>query len=330
MKNTLKIALFISTILLFACDDTTAPTGNDQSAETSHDTSTQRQPGITEEEGKIQKQDLKDCPVSGKAREINVFRMDDIAQMIAISADESTYDAALGDSDRILEVFNTTDCSSLLKTTLPINRSADFPYYLAPRCYESTNKIVGIQGFTNFYYYDAENQKLSKSLEPSYVTEREAVDAQSGMIKGLMVWEHYIMGQAVDFGPFAFDISDKANPKPVMAVAEFNIPNTEEFRYMFLLEAGNERYQAIYPVTDADAGGNMFEVQKLFPQPLKVETTVPKNARDNRYIILRDYSDPGKEKRVAIDMLKHINVPLPDDIASKKNAEILDWLKARQ
>jgi hypothetical protein len=333
MKNITKISLLFLLTLFFACDDvsnTTGSNGSNNGMETPNDSTTANPNTYSDDGTKIDTPDLKDCPISGKAHDKNIFRMDDMKQMIAISADKSTYDADLGDSHRILEVFNTTDCSNLLKVTLPVNRSADFPYYLAPNCYEKSNKIVGIQGYTNLYYYDVENQRLSKPLEPSFLTEKEMVDAQSGMIRGLMVWGHYLLGHSIDNGPFAFDISDKANPKVALPIAEYLIPNTTEYRYLFVLDAGNGRFQAFIPVTDIDAGGNLFEVQNLFPQALKVETTVPKSARNNRYIVLKDFTDPSQEKRVAIDMYTQRNVPLPGDIATKKIAEILAWLKAQQ
>jgi len=333
MKNILSITVFFLLSLFFACEDTSNSNGSsdaNNNVAVPEDSTRQKPDDFNADGNKIKTSDLKDCPISGKAHDKNIFRMDDMAQMIAISADESTLDADLGDSHRVLEVFNTKDCSSILKITLPINRSADFPYYLAPNCYEKINKIVGIQGYTNFYYYDAESQKISKPFEPEYQTEKEMVDAQSGMIRGLMVWGHYLLGHAIDMGPFAFDISDKTKPRPVFPVAEYKIPNTTEFRYLFMLDAGNERFQAIIPVTDIDAGGNLFEAQKLFPQALKVETTVAKNVRNNRYIVLKDYTDPSQEKRVAIDMFNQRNVPLPGDIATKKTAEILTWIKSQQ
>jgi hypothetical protein len=333
MKNILNITLLFLLSFFFACEDVSNSTGNNginNDVEIPKDTSKQNPNDYSDGGNKIKTQDLQDCPVSGKAHDKNIFRMDELAQMIAISADETTYDADLGDSHRVLEIFNTLDCSALLKKTLPVNRSADFPYYLASNCYEKTNKIVAIQGYTNFYYYDAENQKLSNPLEPDFLTERGMVDAQSGMIRGLMVWGHYLLGHSIDNGPFVFDISDKANPKPVLPIAEYNIPKTSEYRYLFMLEAGNGRFQAILPVTDIDAGGNLFEVQKLFLQALKVQTNLSKSARNNRYIILKDSTDPDQEKRVAIDMFAQKNIPLPDDIATKNVAEILSWLKAQQ
>ena len=331
MKTILNITLFILLSFFFACEEVSnSNETNGTTTEAEIDTLTGNPEGYVESGEKIETPDLKDCEISGKAHDKNVFRMDDIAQMIVISADESTHDAELGDSHRVLEVFNTTDCSSLLKTTLPVNRSADFPYYLASNCYEKNNKVVGIQGYFDFYIYDAENQKLSKSIEPEFQTEVEMVDAQSGMVRGLTVWGHYILGQAIDLGQFAFDISDKTNPKAVFPVAEYQIPKTTESRYLFILDAGNDRFQAFIPNTDIDAGGNLFEVQKLFPQALKIETSVPKSVRNNRYIILKDTTDPNQEKRVAIDMFAQNNVPLPNDIATKKTTEILDWLKSQQ
>ena len=332
MKIILKIIALTLLCFFFACDDVSTTNGNGSSTTTDapKDTTSQNPDRYSEEGTKLETTDLKDCEINGKSHDKNIFRMDDVAQMICISANESTHDADLGDSHRILEIFNTEDCSSILQTTLPINRSADFPYYLSSRCYEKNNKIVAIQGYTNFYYYDAENQILSKPLEPEFLTEGEMVDAQSGMVRGLTVWGHYIMGQAIDLGQFAFDISDKANPKAVFPVAEFKIPNTSELRYLFILDDGNERSQAFIPVTDIDAGGNLFEIQKLFPQALKIETSVSKSARNNRYIVLKDFTDPNQEKRVAIDMYAQKSVPLPDDVATKKTSEIISWLKAQQ
>ncbi len=333
MKIILEIALLCLLSFFFACEDVSTPNGNDDSINATKaptDTAIQNPEGYNDDGNQIKTQDLKDCPISGKAHDKNIFRMDGIAQMICISANESTHDADLGDSHRVLEVFNTSDCSVLLKQTLPVNRSADFPYYLATRCYDKNNKIVGIQGYTNFYYYDTDIQKISNPLEPEFLTEREMVDAQSGMIRGLMVWGHYILGHSIDNGPFAFDISDKANPKPILPIAEYNVKNTTEFRYLFMLDGGNDRFQAIIPSTDIDAGGNFFELQKLFLQALKVQTSLPKSARNNRFIVLKDYTDSNLEKKIAIDMFTQKNVLLPDDIATKKIAEILDWLKSQQ
>ncbi len=329
MKLILKIAFLSLLLLFFTCDEvSTTNSSKGSSTDSPTDTTAHNLEDYNEDGNKIESKDLKDCETSGKVLEKNTFRMDDIAQMICISADESTQDPELGQSHRVFEVFNTMDCSNLLKLTLPVNRSADFPYYLVSGCYEKINKIVGIQGYFNFYFYDAETQKLSKSLEPEFLTEREMVDAQSGKVDALAVWEKYILGYAIDAGAFSFDITDKTSPKHVLPIAEFNVPNSSTYHSLFMLGSENESFQAVIPKVDPDDGS--FKIQTLFPQALKVGTSISKSAQNNRYIVLKDLSDPSQEKRIAIDMLSQKNIPLPDDIAIQKTSEILGWLKSQQ
>jgi len=268
------------------------------------------------------------CTVTDKHFEKNVFAVQGMSQQVSISANASTADKTLGDSHRILRVVNTTDCSSILEQTLPINRSADFPYYLITPTYEPTNQILAIQGFNTLYFYDVKNKKLVGPIEPKFLGEKDAVDAQSGMIKGLTIWGNYLMGHSVDNGPFAFNISNPQSPTPVIPVAEYNIPKTGEYNYLFILENGPSGFQAILPTTDIDAGGNLFEVAKLFPQPLRVNTSVAKNVRNNRFIIFNDKTNAAQERKVVIDMFSKKWVDLPASIASKKTGDILAWLNS--
>lgn len=270
----------------------------------------------------------KDCEVIDKHFEKNVFVASDVALQMSIVATDATKDENLGDSHRVFRVINTTDCSLVLEETLPVNRSPDFPYYLIPKTYESQNQIIAIQGFNVAYYFDVKNQKLFGPLEPQFFAEHEGVDAQSGMIKGLTVWGHYIFGRSVDFGTFAFDIADPSNPKPVLPVAEFLIPKTTEYNNLFILDVGNGFSQAIIPTTDIDAGGNLFALDKMFLNPLKVNNTIAKNSSNNRFIILNDNTDPRNEKKVAIDMFSKRKVELPENIALQKTNDVLEWLNS--
>jgi len=272
----------------------------------------------------------KDCEVSDVHYDKNVMVIKELAQQVCIVSNASTKDKDLGDSHRILKVVNTTDCSIMLEKTLPVNRSADFPYYLIPNTYESQNQILAIQGFSSTYYCDLKNQKLIGPVVPQFLQSREAVDAQSGMVKGLTIWGHYLLGRSVDFGNFAFDITDVNNPKPVLPVAEYKIPKTEEYNNLFILDAGNGRYHALIPTTDIDAGGNLFDLDKVFQQPLKVNTTVAKNVQNNRFIVLNDSTDPNQSKKVAIDMSSKKRVDLPASIANQKTGDILKWLSSNQ
>ncbi len=266
------------------------------------------------------------CEVTDKHYEKNICMLQDVEQQICIVANNSTADKELGDSHRILRVFNTTDCSVTMEKTLPINRSADFPYYLIPKTYESKNQILAIQGYSSTYYFDVKNLELVGPIVPQFLIDHEAVDAQSGMVKGFTVWGHYLLGHSVDFGNFAFDISDVKNPKPVLPVAEYPIPKTGEFNNLFILEDVAGRYQAFIPTTDIDAGGTLFDLDKMFPQALKINTKVAKNVQNNRFIIFNDSTDPNSPRKVAVDMFSKKRVDLPADIAKKKTGEVLNWL----
>lgn len=274
--------------------------------------------------------DQKDCEVADKHFEKNIFKAKDAAQMICIVANQSTHDVDLGDSHRILEVLDTKDCSTLLEKTLPVNRSADFPYYIVPATYESINQIIAIQGFSSTFYYDVKNKSVVGPIIPQFYSDREAVDAQSGMVKGLTVWDKYLMGRSVDFGNFAFDLSDVKNPKPILPVAEYLIPNTAEYNSLFLLATGNGGYQAVIPTTDIDAGGNMFELGTIFPQSLMVDPNVAKNVRDNRFIILNDKTNSSAPRKVAVDMFSKKWIDIPENLEGKKTKDVLDWLNSSQ
>jgi hypothetical protein len=337
MKNLNKIFFLLAISFLISCEDpavnnnsnngnTNSSIGNDSISNIGANENSQT-PGESTAENVVPVQ--KDCEISDTHFDKNIFVAKDVALQISIVATAATKDKNLGDSHRVLRIVNTTDCSILMEKTLPINRSPDFPYYLVPQSYESGNQILAIQGFSSIYYFDIKNKQLIGSIEPQFLTEREAADAQSGMVKGLTVWGHYLLGRSVDFGNFAFDIADLSNPKPVLPVAEYLIPNTEEYNDLFILDAGNGFSQAILPTTDMDAGGNYFELKNLFAQPLKVNTTVAKNVRNNRFIIFNDNTDPSKEKKVAIDMFAKKRIDLPENIAVKKTGEVIDWLKSQ-
>ncbi len=330
MNISIRIVFLLALFFIAACGDPTADTDSNTITNTSTaDSSNSDDNKTTSDSAKtvtIPAIVHKDCEVVDKHHDKNIFLAKDAAKLICVVANQETLDKDLGDSHRVFEVLSTLDCSSIFKKVMPINRSADFPYYIIPNTYESTNQIIAIQGFNSIYYYDVKNNKLTGPIDPEFLKERDAVDAQSGMMKGLTVWGHYLLGRSVDFGNFAFDISDKNNPKPVLPVAEYLIPKTEEYNNLFILDAGNGLSQAILPTTDIDAGGSMFDLDKMFSQPLKVNTSLSKNVRNNRFIILNDSTIPSKEQKVVIDMFSKKRIDLPSNMATKKTGEILNWL----
>jgi len=333
MNRLFGIFCFLTLLIAFSCGDPVPadnnggnPTPADYDPNPTATTDVDTSNTTTPEEMSIVNTfpEQKDCSVTEEHFEKNVFLMKEIAQQVCIVATDATKDKDLGDSHRVLRVVNTKDCSTILEKTLPINRSADFPYYLVPNTYESKNQILAIQGFSSTYYCDVKNQSLVGPIVPQFLNDKEAVDAQSGMVKGLTIWEHYLLGRSVDFGNFAFDISDVNNPKPVLPVAEYLIPKTAEYNNLFVLEADNGRYQALIPTTDIDAGGSLFELSKLFPQSLDIDPKVAKNVQNNRFIVFNNKSN----QKVAVDMFSKKRIDLPGAIASQKTGEVLNWLKS--
>ncbi len=329
--NTLTKTLLISTLCLIVLSCETEPTNNNSNSATDNTSipdnsgSAATDPAQVDGASTQDSVNPQDCTIAEKHFDQNIFFATDEAQLISIVANESTKDPDLGDSHRVLKVLNAKDCNVLLEKTLPINRSADFPYYLAPNTYEFDNQIVGIQGFSSLHYYDVKAQQLIGPIIPQYQEEKEAVDAQSGMVKGLTVWKNYLLGHALDFGNFAYDISDVSNPKPVFSAAEHQIKNTSQSNTLFILETEEGVYQAIIPVQDLDAGGNTFDLYRLFKTPLPINPKIASNVKNNRFIV---FNQNGNDAKVAVDMFSKKQVDLPDDIAKQNTGAILEWLKA--
>ncbi|MCB9285745.1 MAG: hypothetical protein H6560_00400 [Lewinellaceae bacterium] len=261
------------------------------------------------------------CQVSGEILEGNQLWIREKDILVVIKADSTTLDPDYGPSHRILEVYDTKDCNRIERKVLPVDVSPDFPYYIAEITYNNNSQLVAAHGFNNIYIYDVENRQLLPQLQPQYMTERYGVDAQSGMIQRLEVWEKYLVGYARDYGSFVFDLSDKQHPSPVPAFAEYEV-ETQVFHSLFLLESQGG-YQAIMPSYDYEA--NEFSINPAFKNPIALNTDVPRSARNNRFLVLRRAD--AEKTAVAFDLKNRKAVALPENIATQQTRNILDWLK---
>lgn len=266
-----------------------------------------------------------DCKVAGKVLEGNQFWIKEKEVLVCVVADSSTVDKDLGDSHRIVEVYDTKTCERIFRQALPVNVSADFPYYIAEITYNNVNQVVAIRGFNTIYCYDVEARKLTPAMKPNFKALRLPVDAQTGMIKRLEVWENYLIGFAQDQGTFVFDLSNGAQPKPVLPFAEYRA-GENDFASLFLLNSGSGGQQAIVPSYDIEK--DQFSVNALLDQPGALNKNVMETAKNNRYLVLRmaDAAAPA----VAVDMLKRRRVDLPADKATAKTQEIVAWMKAQE
>lgn len=265
------------------------------------------------------------CTPSGEVLEGNSVWLKSADLLAVIKADATTAVEGFGPSHRILELLDGRTCAVKFTTTLPENTSPDFPYYIAPIQYNTISNLVGIQGYYEVIVCDlAAGYKLSQ-LKPQYMTRREIDDPQSGMIQRLEVWEDYLLGFAQDTGPFAFDLSDRSQPKAVLPIAEWQDPETGTYHPLFLLPTQGG-VQAILPQYDMKAEALMLH--PLFDTPQAVSTNIPKSARNNDLLVLR--TTDAAQAPLAVNLRTRQLVALPPDVANQKTQTILDWMRKQK
>lgn len=263
-----------------------------------------------------------DCTIAGEVLEDNSFWARQQQRLIAIAADSSTNDPNFGPSHRVLLIYNTEDCSLLAREELPINVSPDFPYYLAPILYNKMNRFVGISGYDELYVYDIDELRLLPAAEPKYRTNRPSVDAQSGMIQWLEVWEDYLIGWAQDKGTFVFELTESGAPKAVLPFAEYKVQPTE-FESLFLLPSEGDSVQLLIPHFDLNDGS--FAINPLLDAPQPISQNIPRSALNNRFLVLRAKND--SERVYAVDLQERKRVELPAEMVGKPTQEILEYMR---
>ncbi|GJM32024.1 MAG: hypothetical protein DHS20C18_10250 [Saprospiraceae bacterium] len=311
---------FLVTIsLLFtACDSDTGSS----SGQTGTDTTEQTGDSTTFNNAEREATPNHNCQVEGEVLEGNQFWIRDTETLIVIKADSTTNDPDFGPSHRILEVYNTQDCSLTFREVLPVNVSPDFAYFLAQILYNKNSQLVGIRGFGTIYCYDVENKRLLAALTPKFQSERFAEDAQSGMIQRLEVWEDYLIGYSQDKGTFVFNLRDKNKPEAVLPFSELPLTETD-FTSLFMLPSAGGGVQAILPEYDANTGE--FAINPLLDKPTDLEINIPKSARNNRFLVIRSKTEG--QTPLAIDMKTFKRIDLPANVATQKTQEILSWMR---
>ena len=321
MRYIIQLALVLMVSLLVSCGGD-APSGNSQPAPAPADTAS-TQASTEADANAAATRAAHDCTVEGKILEGNQTWLNQQELLITVLADDSTNDPDYGEGHRVLVVTDTKTCEEVQREILPVSSSPDFPYYIAEIVYNNTSQLVGIRGADVIYCYDVVQQAMLSPLSPSFLNERITDDAQSGMIQRLEVWENYLIGYAQDMGTFVFDLSDKGAPKALLPYAEFKTP-TGDFHSMFMVPSSDAGLQAIVPQYDYDA--DEFKVNPLFQAGKSLNTNIPKSAKNNRFLVLREQGESGKE--VGIDLLNCKEIALPEDTARKKVQEVLSWLRA--
>ncbi len=262
------------------------------------------------------------CKIPGKVLNHNQLWLRDQSLIACISSDTTTKDLQLGDSHRILSLYNTTNCEQALRLVLPINRSPDFPYHLADINYNKNSNIIAIKGIDHFYCLNLDNKKLLPPLRPIFKTPRLAVDAQSNQIQRLEIWENFIIGYAQDQGVFVFQLNSSSTPFAVLPHVEYKV-NETLYHSLFLIASG-DKMQAIIPTYNWEE--DRFEINPIFKQPILLQKEVLSKKQNKEYLILRSASD---NQAIVIDLKNRKKLELPVDIQQKQSKDIEVYLEKR-
>ena len=273
-------------------------------------------------EGAAARQADHNCVIEAPLLEGNQIWLRDRSTLLTLVADSTTYDPELGESHRVLLVHEPRTCELIDRQVLPVNVSPDFPYYLAEITYNSVNRLIAIRGFDIIFIYEVAARRLIPDLTPQFRNERFGVDAQSGMIMRLELWENYLTGFSQDYGAVVFDLSDPQSPQPVLAAAEYKIA-PDNYHQLFLLPTNDGVFQALMPSYDIDAGD--YRINPVFPDPVVLNPAIPDNVADNRFLVIR-LRDEARTP-VAIDMLNRRRVDLPAEVARQSTQNILQWAR---
>lgn len=263
-----------------------------------------------------------ECNIAGTILEDNSFWIKSEQTLVGISADSTTKDIDFGESHRVFTVMNSADCKVILKETLPINRSPDFPWYLNTNTYESINQVMCMQGIEFVYCYDAIQKKMLPQMKPKFLNKRVALDAQSGTPAGLEIWDRYLVGYALDLGASVFDLSNKDKPKVILPVAEVYSENDESYHSLFLLVDRKGEVQALMPTLNEDQDGMIANL--LFKETRMLNTVIKDSEKNNRFVIL---TSKDAKRKTAIDLEKMTSVDLPAELLTKNAKAIMTWLK---
>ena len=306
--------LFLIILLLHACGDP-VPATNNGSSTTDTTTIADTPPEPTLE--------APDCVIAGEVLEGNSNWNSSQDLLLVIKADSSTYAEGYGPSHRIFEILDGRSCETLFQQTLEENTSPDYPYYLADIQYNHASNFVGIQGYYDLYICDLANEYKLTQLSPEFFSERDYDDPQSGMIVRLEVWENFLFGFAQDCGPFAFDLSNREEPSVVLPFAEWLNGDISRYHSLFLLPSEGGGMQALMPYYDYEE--EAFSITPLFQEPVTLSTNVPRNARNNRFLVLRGENDSSTI--YPIDLGARALIDVPADVRNKDTQAILQWMR---
>ncbi len=260
------------------------------------------------------------CKTNNKTLPENILALPQLGVTAFVGANQSTLDKDLGDSHRVFEVKSAATCEVVFSQTLPINVSADFPYYLAKEACNEEQGWIGIRGFQTATVFEVPTKKLYSDLKPKFATNRPAADATSGMISNLFFDQNYLYGYAVDFGVFAFDM--KKNGSPNISIAEYG--ETQLFGF----ERGQNQVDLLIPIVTFDENGNLdLNMKNIFERPIRINPALKFKFNNGKFILFKEKGGGGPTNHLVVDMEKKERLQLPEEVAKSSIKEVIAYLR---
>jgi len=244
------------------------------------------------------------CPLQGKILSTNRISVSTEKAIVCIASDSTTHNQAYGDSHRKVAIYDSHSCKPRIEWTLPINKSPDFPYFLADTCSFKQKNLVIIKGFNSVHCLDIQQQRLSKPVQPIYKNKRISQDAQSGMIIHVEAWNQYLVGYAQDMGTFVLAITDSSSLSPILPYVEYR-SSESSFSSVFLIPMENNKTQVLLPKYDWDK--EQFSISPIYDQPVILQK--------NQISV------------IGLDIMAGEKKKIPKELQHKNVKEIVAWMK---
>lgn len=261
------------------------------------------------------------CPLQGKILSTNRISVSAEKAIVCIASDATTHNQAYGDSHRKVAIYDSHSCKPRFEWTLPINKSPDFPYYLADTCSFKQKNLVIIKGFNTVHCLDIQQQRLSKPVQPIYKSNRISQDAQSGMIIHVEAWNQYLVGYAQDMGTFVLAITDSSSLSPILPYAEYS-SSESSFSSVFLLPMEDNKTQVLLPQYDWNK--EQFSISPIYDKPVVLQKNQIKSSAKNRFLILKS---SAPDSVIGLDLITGKKKEVPKAVQPKNVKEIVAWLK---
>jgi len=229
-----------------------------------------------------------------------------------------------GESGQRLHITRREDCSLLRSVPLPELSREGFSFQLADINYNQQSQLIGLYAADQAYIYHLQDERVYGPYRPQFKNERMLMDAQSGQIRRMELWEHVMIGHAMDQGCFVFDLSEPAEADPILPWAEYQ--NGEQFTSLFMIPNG-QRYQAILPTYNPGQG--RFSLQPVFDRPRRLRLGEADSKDNDRYLVLNTEENEGR-RFLAIDLQQGQQVDLPADLSAPNEQAVRHYLLQRQ